>query len=217
MILALALLVLITIGLCAATEWIDRQTPSVPRRAPFIETFTGVSFRPFEPVVEDIRINDIAHALSNQCRFSGHVRHFYSVAEHSVRVSRLVERLGHPPIVQLWGLLHDASEAYMVDLPTPLKAHPVFGALYREAEARLMVAIARRFQLPGTEPRAVRFADAVMLATEVRDLMPGRLEHWADLTHNPDREVVHAWRPRRAEMEFLTRFFALIADVKGAA
>ena len=76
------------------------------------------------PNPDDIRIEDIAHALSNQCRFAGHAREFYSVAEHSVHVSQLCL-----PEHALWGLLHDASEAYLVDLPRPLKLLPEFAAV----------------------------------------------------------------------------------------
>src|ERR1017187_10636100 len=77
-----------------------------------ITTFSGIHFWPLLPNPADIRIEDIAHALSNQCRFAGHAREFYSVAEHSVRVSQLC-----PPEDALWGLLHDASEAYLTDVP----------------------------------------------------------------------------------------------------
>jgi hypothetical protein len=70
-----------------------------------ITTFSDVRFWPLLPNPDDIRIEDIAHALSNQCRFAGHAREFYSVAEHCVRVSQLCR-----PEEALWGLLHDASE-----------------------------------------------------------------------------------------------------------
>jgi hypothetical protein len=79
-----------------------------------ITTFSGVLFRPLLPNPDDIRIADIAHALSQQYRFAGHTRTFYSVAEHSVRVSLLCR-----PDDALWGLLHDASEAFLTDVPAP--------------------------------------------------------------------------------------------------
>src|ERR1039457_118422 len=85
----------------------------------FIGTFSGLRFWPLDPNPEKILIDDIAHALAHQCRFGGHASRFYSVAEHSVHVSRLC-----PPEDALWGLLHDASEAYLVDLPRPLKQLP---------------------------------------------------------------------------------------------
>ena len=90
----------------------------------WIQTMSGVIFYPLDPRPEEIRIEDIAHALSHQCRFAGHCREFYSVAEHSVRVSREL-----PQEFMLWGLLHDASEAYLVDLPRPIKRWSAMGRL----------------------------------------------------------------------------------------
>jgi 5'-deoxynucleotidase YfbR-like HD superfamily hydrolase len=191
--------------------------------SPYIETFTGRRFQPLAPVVADICIEDIAHALSNQCRFSGHVRHFYSVGEHSVRVSRLIETSLRSMAVPaelvrrraLWGLLHDASEAYLVDLPTPLKSHELIGAGYRAAEKALMAAICDRFGLPTLEPECVHLADEMLLATEVRDLMFARPEHWAAYAHVetlPERIV--PWAPKTVEAEFLRRFEELTGSTK---
>jgi len=176
---------------------------------PFIETFTGTKFQPLEPHVGTIYIEDIAHALSQQCRFSGHTRRFYSVAEHSCRVSALLSSWGEDEDIQLWGLLHDASEAYLVDLPTPLKTHPDIGEGYRRAERTLMRAICERFELPQREPSRVAIADAVMLATEVRDLMPNVKAHWEALVVRPDEVGISPWLPRVAEEVFLKRFFSL--------
>jgi uncharacterized protein len=172
---------------------------------PFIETFTGTAFRPTHPDINDIWIEDIAHALSNQCRFSGHVRDFYSVAEHSLRVSWALEDWGEDEDVQLWGLLHDASEAYLVDLPTPIK-HSELGLQYRTAEAALMRLICQRFLLAVAEPTAVRVADGVLLATEVRDLMPNRKENWSLLMLRPLEPRITPLPPKTAEALFLARF-----------
>jgi hypothetical protein len=175
------------------------------RRA-FIETFTGRTFAPLAPQRGDIHIEDIAHALANQGRFSGHARHRYSVGEHSVRVSELLERQGHDPRVQLWGLLHDASEAYLVDLPTPLKVEPEFAKVYRIAEKRLMEVICRRFGLPRGEPEGVTAADRTLLATEVRDLMHGDRDYWKKIEAAPLPERIRPWGDGVAEYEFLRRF-----------
>lgn len=86
-----------------------------------IGTFTGKSINPFYTDEDDICIEDIAHALSMQCRFNGHICKFYSVAEHSLKVSDLIRRLGGSPLLQMYGLLHDASEAYICDIPKPFK------------------------------------------------------------------------------------------------
>lgn len=171
-------------------------------RSDFIETASGTRFRPLAPVVDDIHIEDIAHALSHQCRFSGHVAAHYSVAEHSVRVAELLQRRGESRYVQLWGLLHDASEAYLVDIPSPLKCTPVFEA-YREAEARLMVAVCVRFRMQLEEPAAVKTADADLVATEARDLMPFVAPHWVGLTGTPLLQTIKPWHSSSAKREFL--------------
>ena len=173
---------------------------------PFIETFTGNTFAPLDPNFADLKVEDIAHALSHQCRFSGHTRFHYSVGEHSVRVSELLKRQKCPNAVQLWGLMHDASEAYLVDLPTPLKLDPEIGYAYRKAEARLMRCVCRAFSLPEKEPAAVREADAILLATEVRDLMHGDRPHWKKLSHKPMAERIRPWQTAVVEAEFLRRF-----------
>lgn len=173
--------------------------------APFIETFTGRRFQPLDPDVSEIDVRDIAHALSQQCRFSGHTIRPYSVAEHSVRVCELVASWGAPAWVQLWGLLHDASEAYLVDIPSPLKCTPVFD-MYRTAEKRLMDAVCRRFGLPTDEPSLVHKADGVLVATEARDLMPYRGEHWTKLTEEPLVQTIKPWHSESAEREFLAAY-----------
>jgi|SRR5580700_10100746 5'-deoxynucleotidase YfbR-like HD superfamily hydrolase len=173
---------------------------------PFIETFTGVTFSPLAPSVTEMWIEDIAHALANQGRFSGHTRFRYSVGEHSVRVSELIEEWGHPRIFALWGLLHDASEAYLVDLPTPLKDTPSIGEPYKRAEIALMQAVCCRFGLPIIEPAVVRKADASMLATEVRDLMHGDRDYWKKITAEPIGTRIRPWGADVTEYEFLRRF-----------
>src|ERR1017187_4953916 len=118
-----------------------------------ITTFSGIRFWPLLPNPADIRIEDIAHALSNQCRFGGQAREFYSVAEHCVRVSQLCR-----PEDALWGLLHDASEAYLSDVPAPMKELPEFEA-YRAAERSLQRVIAVRFGLAPEQATSVSQAD----------------------------------------------------------
>ena len=166
-----------------------------------ITTFSGVLFWPLLPNPDDIRIADIAHALSQQCRFAGHSREFYSVAEHSVRVSLL----GRPEDA-LWGLLHDASEAYLTDVLAPMKELPQFEA-YRAAERSLQGTIAVRFGLSTEQPRSVTEADRAVLGIEICDLLrplgspqPGRPPQKNKLT------ITNPWPPRIAKARFLTRF-----------
>lgn len=177
------------------------------RNGDWIQTYTGVEFYPLDPRPEEIHIEDIAHALSMQCRYTGHVRQFYSVAEHSIRVTELC-----PPECQLWGLLHDASEAYLIDLPRPVKRYSDIGRLYREAEDRLMVAICRRFKLlPWFTPEPVERADKAMLWIESRDLMPPHpcWEKWRALTTGGERPIARTASPESAEGAFLAMFRAL--------
>ena len=109
----------------------------------WIQTYTGKCFTPLDPKPEDICAEDIAHHLSNLCRFSGAVNDFYSVAEHSVRCfwyAREVLSPGPPSPLHLAVLLHDAAEAYIIDLPRPIKMHEDL-RLYREAEERIHEAV----------------------------------------------------------------------------
>ena len=166
-----------------------------------ITTFSGIRFWPLHPNPADIRIEDISHALSNQCRFAGHSREFYSVAEHSVRVSQHCR-----PEDALWGLLHDASEAYLSDGPAPVKLLPQFEA-YRAAERSLQGTIAVRFDLSTEQPRSVTEADRAVLGIEICDLLrplgspqPGRPPQKNKLT------ITNPWPPRIAKARFLSRF-----------
>lgn len=168
----------------------------------WIQTFTGRKFEPLDPDPAAIVVEDIAHALSLHCRFNGHCRVFYAVAEHSVRVSRQLS--GNDA---LWGLLHDASEAYLSDVPKPLKQNLPD---YRAAEAHLMRAIAQRFDLSWPIPEAVHAADATLLATERRDLMADAPDDWG-LRASPLDEPIDPLAPADAERWFLARFGELTA------
>jgi hypothetical protein len=175
-----------------------------------IDTYTGRRFSPFIPEPADIAIEDIAHALSLQCRFGGHIRVHFSVAQHSELASWLV-----PAADALWALLHDASEAYLVDIPRPLKQSPWFTP-YREAEAALQRAIFKRFGLRGELPAAVTVVDDRLLATEARDLLirdhdAGPAWWQADQCFP---FLIEPWEPRRAETQFLRRFRMLTGGVE---
>lgn len=163
----------------------DEEMSSTITRIPrsdsdWIYTASGRKFWPLDPRPEEIFIEDIAHALARICRFNGHTRHFYSVAEHSVRVMDQVReramgnKLDAPRVqaLSLWGLLHDASEAYICDLTRPMKGSWQLGRIYSGFEAGLMNVICERFGLPTKMPNEVRWADEIQLATEFRDLMP---------------------------------------------
>lgn len=137
----------------------------------WIQTYLGNRVYPLEPERNGcFAIQDIAHALSMICRFNGAVRRFYSVAEHSVLMTALL-----PPELALYGLLHDAAEAYLCDLPRPVK-QCLPG--YREVEERLLAAILRWFGLEERLPEAVKDLDRRLTYSEGLDLMPGGIVGW---------------------------------------
>ncbi len=136
-----------------------------------IRTRSGRLIDPLSPDPDAIVITDIAHALSQLCRFGGHTASPYSVAQHSVAVSESAAKID--PAAGLWALLHDASEAYIVDIPRPLKMLPQLAG-YREAERTLQDAIYAKYGCVGVVPPAVHQADDLQLAIEFRDLMPER-------------------------------------------
>lgn len=174
-------------------------------RGDWIETYSGRKFHPLDPRPEDVEIEDIAHSLAMQCRFNGHCRFFYSVAEHSVLVARHVESVAGREAA-LWALLHDAAEAYVTDVPRPIK--PMLRG-YGEIEGRVMAAIAQRFGLPAVMPREVKEADRRILTDEHYRVMgregPGVVNVWGT-----DGEalgvVIIGFTPHRATFEFLREF-----------
>lgn len=171
-------------------------------KAGWMQTYTGGQFYPLAPHVQDINIVDIAHALSLQCRYNGHVRRFYSVAEHCIHLSRFV-----PPEYALWALLHDATEAYVGDMVRPLKiSMPDFCA----AEDRVMEAIAERYGLDtAVMPQVVKDADTRILVDEKRALMSTSPAAWTVDGMEGIGVKIEAWQPRVAEHWYLARFAEL--------
>jgi hypothetical protein len=162
-----------------------------------MQTYTGRAYWPLDPRPEDVTVEDIAHSLSMQCRYGGHSKLFYSVAEHSALVSQLV-----PPEHALVALMHDATEAYVIDVPRPLKAMLPDHARLEELSWR---AIAERFGLPAELPACVRKADNDILLAEGRALM-----HDAPMPRGIEGEVtkvqIMCLPPFLAKELFLNRF-----------
>lgn len=163
-------------------------------------TYTGKVIDPLNATVDDIEIVDIAHALSNICRFNGHCRKFYSVAQHSVLVSVHVQRQ-----YAMYGLLHDASEAYLGDVIRPIKESDTF-KYYRIVEHNLTKVIFEKFGLKHEMPPNVSLIDGRLLLAEARDL-------GLDFTHigiEPLETIVHPTNPEEAEMAFLDWFKIIV-------
>jgi hypothetical protein len=139
----------------------------VPPAKDVLQTYSGVVVRPLEPRLEDIKIEDIAWSLAHQCRYNGHTKMFYSVATHCILVSKFL-----PRVLQLDGLLHDASEAYLSDLPSPVKQ---VMPEYRRIEAELERRIAAAFGLQYPMHPEVKWADDHVFQLEVGLVMGGRL------------------------------------------
>lgn len=165
----------------------------------WMQTYTGRAYWPMSPNAADVHLADIAHALSMLCRYGGHTRRFYSVAEHSVLVSMVV-----PSEFALQGLMHDATEAYVSDVIRPLKQNL---SNYAEIEQLNWLAIAERFGLPFTLAPEVKHADNAVLLAERDALLdtPPIAWDWArDL--KPARVPIKGYTPTVAEFAFLKRF-----------
>lgn len=174
-----------------------------------IEAFSGKMLYPLAPRVSDVDIKDIAHALGNKCRYTGHCREFYSVAQHSVLVSEFVER----PLA-LAGLLHDASEYILPDVASPVKSR-LKG--FREIEEGVLDAVFKHFGILSVRydeeaMKEIKRADLAVMAIEVRDLMPANPEYWKSLPEpDPYRDVLEPWSPKEAKRRFLDRYEQVIS------
>lgn len=167
-------------------------------------THTGKRFDLFEPDVDMIDPRDIAHSLAHLCRFNGHTREFYSVAQHSCLVADLV-----PTEHKLAALLHDATEAYLGDMTRPLKEWMPY---YRGFEDVIWGRVCERFGLEIDLPASVRQADLIALATERRDLMPSDPAIWDCLVGvEPAPERIRPWAPTEARLTYHQRLMDQLA------
>jgi uncharacterized protein len=144
-------------------------------RGDWMQTYTGRQFWPLDPRPEDVDLRDIAWSLANQCRFAGHCKRFYSVAEHSL----IMERRAPDPF-RLAALFHDASEAYLLDVIRPLKR---FISDYATWERNINLAIAAHFGFDAAilDSEVIHLLDNRMLATEKRDVMSEPPAPWHEL------------------------------------
>lgn len=166
----------------------------------FIQTFDGEAYYFQRPTADMISIENIAHTLSLLCRFGGHVREFYSVAQHSVLCS-----MQAPDEFKFEALLHDSSEAYLVDIPRPIKrALPQ----YMELEGKAEKAISEHFGIPHPMSKEVKEVDNRMLFTEARDLMNPTKVKWIDQGKPYDFHIT-PWTPKVAAERFLDAYYLL--------
>jgi hypothetical protein len=181
-----------------------------PAPGPYLQTVSGRWVNPFDPDPEQLDSGDIARALANQCRFGGHCRVFYSVAQHSVIVARLVEERGGDVEDVFAALMHDATEAYLGDMPHPLKHRSALGAEFKAAEDHLEQVILERFSIKADVPEIKR-ADRALLATE-RRAFSAETWHWPELegVEPLDLELT-AWPPDEAARAFAERYAELQA------
>jgi hypothetical protein len=179
------------------------EQQNAQRTGSWMQTVSGRPFWPLSPRPEDFDICDIAHALSMLCRFGGHPKFFYSVAEHSVLVSHVL-----PPELALCGLMHDATEAYCVDVPRPLKREL---PQYQAIESGLWMAIAERFNLPDPMPPEVHAADNAVLLAEKKVLLRESPGPWDVPGVAADVEI-HGYPPEVAKDLFLSRFAQLLGQ-----
>lgn len=141
-----------------------------------IRTVKGNPFNLLRPEPSMVELEEVAHSLSMQCRYNGHVPSFYSVAEHSVRVSVLLEDDGHSVDVQMAGLLHDAAEAYCGDMVRPLKLIPELGIPFDEIEDGIAIAVFAGLGHSDLYPlsESVHLADKAVYAWEVQNIRTGK-------------------------------------------
>jgi uncharacterized protein len=174
----------------------------------WIQSISGRKVSVINPDASMIDIDDIAHALSMLCRFNGHGRSFYSVAEHSVHTSHEIA-----PELAFVGLLHDAAEAYIGDVPAPLKRYL---SDFQAYEAKMEAAVAEHFGVLVQDfyCAELKRADTQLLVDEKTALMVPEPEPWPPNAPPPKRpERIEAWPQHVAKQRFLERFAELSSSV----
>lgn len=175
-----------------------------------MNTYTGLSVDPLELAPWQVRPEDVAHALSMLCRGCGHVRTFYSVAQHCLNCMREARSRGWSQRMQLACLVHDASEAYVSDIITPVK-HRVSG--YCDIEDNIEAAILERFglgDLTEDERALAKDIDTALFTNEFAALVEGwdgeasPLASVPDLTERPHTEVEAEWLDAFRELSIRT-------------
>jgi len=169
-------------------------------------TYTGKTVFPYNLKPEQIDIRDISHSLARTCRYSGMMEGFYSVAQHSTIVSELIER-SHlvDDKYALTGLLHDATEAYLRDLPRPVKLH-LDG--YKELEDSVWDVIAEKFNLPQQIPKEIKHIDRSIVKAELRYVM-NRSENLFGIEKETPNVTIPSISIDEAKFEFMEKYIGL--------
>lgn len=183
----------------------------IERKGNWIETHSGIKFYPLDPRKEEILVDDIIHAISKMCRFGGHSSKFYSVAEHSVLVYRYLKDTGASLLTQFYGLIHDFTEAYLIDLPRPIKD---MLPEYSKLEHELFKVIWDSFEIPdiqSADKKAVKYADGVVLSYEANVLCVNK-NRWAPSIGLPYE--IKAMYPEEAKHYIQGKFIELLTEIK---
>jgi len=175
----------------------------VPEPTSVMITYSGRTVDLEKPDFSRFEIDDIARPLANQCRFVGNVRSFYSVAQHCVLASYLIQ-----PEFAYDALMHDCEEAFTGDWPTPWKVRIGRDAIH-QAISPIKRALARHFDFRYPEPKPVKIADQRALATELRDLCAPHRVNW-EMLPPPLPERIVPLQPPQAYEQFLQRYEELI-------
>jgi hypothetical protein len=178
------------------------------RKGDWAQIYSGKKFWPLDPKSEEVDINDIAHSLALQCRFNGHSIFFYSIAQHSVLVSKIVSSEQ-----ALAALFHDASESYTGDIVSPLKKF--LPPEFKEIEKGIEKVIFEHFKIKNVDYCEIKKADKIALFTERRDLMKKPHSKWDDEgLFKPHPDKIIPLNPEKAEYEFLERYRELMERQK---
>lgn len=173
---------------------------------PMINMYMGGWVNVFDLQPEDINPLDIAHALSQICRYTGHTDDFYSVGEHSIIVHDYMMSVGHTKQECRDGLMHDTDETYLVDLPSPIK-HQIngFGDAFKAAAKEIQIAVSKRFDLTYPEPKIIKEYDVRLRENELTMLFPRLDERFRHFYGEPLPIKIKNWSPKKTEYEFLLR------------
>ncbi len=182
-------------------------------RGPWMQTYGGGAFYLYDPQPAEVNVEDIAHALSLTCRYSGHTREFYLVAHHACLVAKWMEEDGYDPVECYAALHHDSAEAYTGDITPQLK--DILGT-FRSLEHDVEVAIDIYFGIKREDELRdyIKRYDLIALATERRDLLSPNFtdEKWGAMS-DPRKERIKALKPYEAEGLFLAKNAQIIEEI----